>query len=281
MSNLAINDPSRGLWRTRLIQVHVEEPPERLNAFVAFPSGGGVLFGMPSRDREVHYHLVAQCPKGSTAWRLVLLRTWEPLDGRAKKHDRIWQTPLISADDLGRWMLAVGRRFQGMELLAGSLRAGGFGIATLESLEAEGWLGFSSFATFFQKVRTKKRVRLTNEDVILPAPRGLGQPAPDVLILDTPDADELQGMAFRLRTKPRGEGAALFGLSDDSDPNGEQAYYLYCRTTILKWLVDLLTETGEEVLHDRGLREQLRHIREAIAASRRGIDVDWKSLLSF
>ena len=281
MSNLAIIDPSSGPWKTRIIQLDVEQPPERLSAFVGVPSGGGLLFGVPSRNREFHYHLVAQCARGSTAWRLVLLRTWEPLDGTPKRHERIWQTPLISADDLGRWLLAVGSRLNGIELLAGSLRAGGFGIATLESLEAEGWLAFSSFGTLLRQMATKKRVRLTTKDVVLPAPREPGQPAPDVLVLDVPDADEIQGMAFRLRTRPRGEGAALFGLSDDSDPNGEQTYYLYCRMTVLKWLVDLLTETGEEVLHDRGLREQLKHIREAIAASRRGIDVDWKLLLSF
>lgn len=281
MSNLAIIDPSGGSWKTRLIQVNVEQPTERLSAFVGFPSGGGLLFGVPSKDREFHYHLVAQCAPGSNAWRLVLLRTWEPLNGTPKRHERIWQTPLISGNDLGRWLLAIGSRLQGIALLAGSLRAGGFGIATLESMEAEGWLAFSSFAALLRQMRSRKRVHLTSKDVILPAPRGLGQPAPDVLVLDAPDADGIQGMAFRLGTKPRGEGAALFGVSDDSDPNGEQPYYLYCRMTVLKWLVDLLTETGEEVLHDRGLREQLKHIREGIAASRRGIDVDWKSLLSF
>src|SRR5437773_11298994 len=126
----------------------------------------------------------------------------------------------------------------------------------------------------------RKRVHLTNKDIIVPAPRRLGEPASDVLVLDAPDADEIWGMAFRLRSKPQGEGAALFGLSESTDPNGEQDYYLYCRMTVFKWLVGLLTETGEEVLHDRGLREKLKDIREGIAASRRGIDVDWRSLLT-
>lgn len=272
MSNLAILGSGEPL-RSRRVHVTLNEPAFSL--FFAFPTSGGVLFGIPSQSRgEYHYHLQAKQPPGSTAWRLTLLRTLEPGENLDKGHEVVWETPPISGEDIKAWGEALARRFGDDEQIAAELRESGLRVSAWDRLQREGWQSMDAMARLLRRMEKPGRLVVAFEDLLKsPAPAH-----PDILYLPSPtDPDDFEGIAFRLLKRP--EGAFADALSPDLRADIGPFYLVYMRS-MLAWLGDLLASTALEVFADKGIRDRLHSIKNGIALHRQGQPVNWEALIA-